>query len=274
MGDESHVAVTGVGDGYEDEFASRVIDQVFDLFVLPELERRGLPPDQASVRKALITLRPRAGTTVELNDEAELAILAVATRPLEAGESVSTDDIDLASAMSLRPVSVDPDAGWVALAQLPSGVMVAFDFTRNRARALRLLAKAASFQATAEDALVNGRVSVALDLAFSAAELTVTALMYLLDDDPLRGRNLHGRRTGWFSQWTRLGNSPSEYHRLLSRLAGLRPAARYGDTEPLPIEVARTLVAKVLGLITNASERIGEVLPDLPASPTEARNQP
>lgn len=252
----------------DSEFASRVTDQMFDLFIFPEFQRRGLPPDRASVRKALITLAPGAGASVDLNEEADLAFRADSTRAISAGQAMTTADIDPASVAGLRPVTIDPDAGWVALADFPGlGVVVAFDFTRNRGTARRLLDKAADFHSQGEDALSAGRISPSLDLAFSAAELSVTAMMSLLPNEPTRGRNKHGRRTAWFSQWTRLGNSPREFHQLLGRLAELRPRARYGDADPLTAEETGPLLADVRDLIDHALRRVGEPLPELPPMP-------
>lgn len=81
---------------------------------------------------------------VQLNDEALLAYRAATTRAIAAGEPVTLADIDPATVTGLRPASVHPHAGWVALAELPGiGVMVAFDLTRNGGRAGRLVDKAA-----------------------------------------------------------------------------------------------------------------------------------
>lgn len=68
-------------------------------------------------------------------------------------------------------------------------------------------------------------------------------MMSLLSlDEPGDGRrNRHGRRSSWFAQWTRLGNSPREFHLLLTRLAELRPPARYGDTDPVLAEEVAVL---------------------------------
>ncbi len=249
----------------DSEFARGVIDQMYDLFILPEQVRRGLPPGRDAIRKALVVLAPGVGVRVDLNDEAELAFQARSTRAMDAGQNVTVADIDPATVTGLRPVTLDPDAGWVALAQIPGvGVVVAFDFTRNRGRARRLLDKADAFGDQAEGALTVGHLSPALDLAFSAAELAVTAMMSLIEE-PTGGRNQHGRRTSWFSQWTRLGNSPREFHQLLARLASLRPQARYGDSDPLTTEETERVVVGVRDLIDHARTRVGKPLRDLSA---------
>lgn len=253
-----------------DEMASRVVDQMFDLFVMPEVERRGLPDNRGAIQKALVTFPPGGSPVVALNDEVELSVQAEATRPIEAGEEISFADINPESIRGLRPVSIDPDSGWLAIAQvLPGSFILAFDFTRNRSRALRLLDKAQSFLEAAQDSLSGERLSPAIDAAFSAAELSVTAMMHLLFDDVDKGRNQHKRRLQWFAQWTKLGNSPEEFRKLLGRLATLRPAARYGDGElPGSGEVAGML-ADVESLIQHARTRVGEPLPALPTPPDD-----
>lgn len=267
-GDDPGDETSGVVDEpLDDEFAARVIEQMYDLFIFPELARRGLPAERGSVQKALVTLPPDADVVVQLNDEALLAYRAATTRAIAAGEPVTLADIDPVTVTGLRPASVHPDAGWVALAEFPGiGVMVAFDFTRNRGRAGRLVDKAGAFHEQAMAALADGRTSPAIDLAFAACELAVAALMSLLSlDEPGGGRrNRHGRRSSWFAQWTRLGNSPREFHLLLTRLAELRPRARYGDTDPVPAEDIAVLLGEVDALLTHARERVGEPLPDVP----------
>src|SRR5687768_16147610 len=99
------------------------------------------------------------------------------------------------------PASVDPEAGWVCFARITGNTYVAFDFRRNRGKARRKLDGAAEFLAAATASLSAGQMAVAIDPAYAAAELAVTAEMMLMHDDPARDHQVERR---WWKDWTEL----------------------------------------------------------------------
>ncbi|WP_149205022.1 hypothetical protein [Actinotalea subterranea] len=248
-------------DNASDEFTTGVLDSFRQIFWEPEIARRGGEEVTGPLRRAVAILRPGAGVAeVRLNDEADLVARVRVTRAVQAGEPITVADVEALE--DLCPANLDPDAGWAAMVTLPNGhVVAAFDFRRNRARATALLDLADQYEAAATGALERRHLGPALDAAFTCAELAVTAMMFLQDDDPLGpSRSRHSRRVGWLRNFTRLDNAPRAYHGSLARLADLRPAARYGSP-PLTIteEDAAEHLSNVQGLLEHARLRVGEL---------------
>jgi hypothetical protein len=240
------------------EMASKVIDQMFDLWVLPEINARGLGLTREQVDKALIVMAPGLAPQVSINEEALLSVTMPAPGPVVPGQAVP---IDVEQVEFLRPVKVDPDAGWVAFARFNESAIVAFDFRRNRARALSLLDRADAYLRTARGALAAGDEYPAIETGWAAAELGAMAQMYLMDDSLEAD---HKARTKWLDAWTELQNAPRAHYKVLARLTQLRPWSRYGDVTfaPRPGEVRR-LLRDVEDLVAEARGFVGEPLSDL-----------
>lgn len=209
----------------EPDSSAALLEQTFDLWVEPELQRRGVDMGRDGVRKALVIMAPGRRVEILINDEAELVAHVRATRPIEAGEPITSRDFDKVEGIS--PFEVDPDAGWICFARVGQQVIIAFDFRRNRARAGRLVERAQEFARTARLAHANGLLGPSIEAAYGAAELAVVGQMLLIDDDPPRD---HPKRKRWFAGWTELGNAPQAHSRALTALAKRRRAARYAET--------------------------------------------
>lgn len=105
-----------VGD---EDFNGAVLRNIYEVFLEPEVAARGGREVVGPIRKGVVLLEPGAGVRVLLNDEAEVVAIVRATRAIAAGEEIREADFDLVQ--DLRPETVPEDAGWVALAVLPSG---------------------------------------------------------------------------------------------------------------------------------------------------------
>lgn len=249
----------------DDEFAANVLRSYDELFWQPEIQRRGGPEVTGPIRKALAILPPGQPVQVLLNDEAELVASFTATRDIKAGEPVMLEDC--ADIHDLQPAGVDEDSGWAAVLVLPDGrAMAAFDFRRNRGRGRRLLDLAEQYFATARLAGRHGHHGPALESAHAAAELSVTAMMYLSDDEPIKGKRArHNKRATWLNSFTKHGNAPRALHEALTRLAGIRSAARYGDPAlVVTVDDFDNLLSAVGELLAHARSRVGEPLPEVP----------
>jgi hypothetical protein len=251
------------------EMASAMIDQIFDLWILPEISIRGLGLTREQVNKALVVMAPGLAPKVEINEEAQLSVRMPAPGPVSRGQTVP---IDVEKVQFLRPVRVDPDASWIAFARLNETDIVAFDFRRNRARALALLERAEAYLRTARNALAAKDEYPAVENGWAAAELGTMAQMHLMEDSLEED---HKARTRWLDAWTKLQNAPRTHYKVLARFMQLRPWSRYGDTTfaPRPGEVRR-LLNDVEDLLAEARRFVGEPLPDLePLTPGEHATQ-
>src|SRR4051794_30029189 len=105
------------------------------LFLVPELNRRGLSADY-QVSAAVVELRPKAASPrVLLDTEAEIKLFAVAGSPVQSGDPVTLETVD--DIESAVPIGLHPDSGWWLIIDLPYLRMSAFDFRRNRGQAQR-----------------------------------------------------------------------------------------------------------------------------------------
>lgn len=218
-------AVTDTKQTEEPEFGSVLLEQIFELWVEPELERRGLDLTRDEIRKVVVELDPGAGgPIVRINDEAVLVAKVRSTRAIAAGEELTEDDFDHVE--NLRPRGLGEDSGWICFAVLRGQQVIAFDFRYNRARAARLIERAREFLISAcRDA--EAAPAVACDTGFSAAELAVQAQMLLQHQNT----KAHWDRQRWIDTWTDNKNAPASHAAALRELHGYRAAGRYADRD-------------------------------------------
>lgn len=235
----------------ENEFSERVINQIFELWMDAELERRGATFGREGVSKAVVELPPGGSPVVKINDEVELSARAVASSAIAAGTPVSAENIR--SLEEIWPTSIGEDSGWIAYYVVGDAAYAAFDFRYNKGRAARLLAVARSYLRTAE-AAVSVETGPAVDTLYSAAELTVQAQMLSQSQET----KVHKTRGLWLEQNEDLGNTPNGFSDLLQRLRHERAAARYGDGfVTLTVDELRAFVHEVDDMIDFAEARIG-----------------
>jgi hypothetical protein len=233
-------------DDYPEGMGRVVYQQILDLWVEPELKRRGSPIDPQAIPQALVVMQPDTEVEVHIGGEARIIADFAAKRPLKEGEAVTFDDVE--ELRGIRPDSIDGNAGWVLFVQVGTSVYVAFDFRRNKAKARRLLDSARHFADTAEYAASKGMPESALVNAYCAVELAVKAQMLVMSH--VVKKSSHPGRQRWLANWASLGNVPRSHSSTLGRLAQLQSAARYGDAE---IDVSSS---ELEGLLTGVSDVI------------------
>jgi len=240
-------------DGADSEFAANIVNQIFDLWVGPELAKRGLTLTRADISKVLVEMDPDKPLRVLINDEAELVADFVAKRDIAEGEEVTVADID--ELANLRPVTIGSNSGWICFVRIGNQGFVAFDFTYNRARAAALLDRAREFLAVAVHA-GDQAPGVAIENAHSAAELTVQAQMLVQQVDS----RSHRERREWLASWARHQNAPQHHADVLWNLADLRVPARYGSGE-LPLKPGRLtrILRTVQEMIDLTSARVHQL---------------
>ncbi|MCP3876902.1 MAG: hypothetical protein GY701_00685 [Sulfitobacter sp.] len=81
--------------------ADSLLRQVFELWVEPEFEKRGLPFDRAAIRHVLVVMSPGRRAQNLINDEAKLVADVRAVRSVDEGEADSSADFD--EVLGLRP---------------------------------------------------------------------------------------------------------------------------------------------------------------------------
>src|SRR5665647_923094 len=186
-------------DTLSDGFAANAVQNMWDIFWQPEVEHRGGLSVTGPIAAAMAIMKPGAPVEIRLNDEVEVRARARADSPVASGELLTAENLDALE--NFEPRNVHPDAGWALLVVLPNGsAYLQFDFRRNRSQGNRRLALAAEYLQVARLAQ-NGRMwGPTLDAAHTAAELGITPMMFLSDDEAVTSkRNRHGRRLHWLN---------------------------------------------------------------------------
>lgn len=237
------------------DFAANLLEQIFSLWVEPEMERRGLPVDRSKIHKVLVTFSPDQAQVplVAINDEAELIGSIRATRDIQAGELVTEDDV--AEIEGIKPANIDPNSGWIAYAVLRGQGFIHFDLRYNKERASQAL-KLASEYLTAAEACLKSSPRPAVDNLYSAAELSVQAQMFGTNSTTKQ----HWKRAKWLDEWAKLKNVPANHPTVLDQLHKERAAARYGDGElSMTPEELLSMISDVREMISFAVRRTGAV---------------
>lgn len=233
--------------------AERILAQILELWVRPALAARHEDVGRA-VGQAIVILPPDAAPIVQLDNEAQWVAKVRSTRAIAKGDPVT--DEDFSEVVAIRPAGIDPNAGWIGFASMGlHGVVVAFDFRRNRQRAAELLSRAQEFDHVAKLAFADGKHGPAFENAFAAAELCVVAELSLMPHSSTRS---HRERVERWRSWSALGNVPSTHAEALARLAQTRAAARYGEGSIAGAEAeAEELLLIVHEMIRHAAQVIG-----------------
>lgn len=234
-----------------EEFARTLVDHVFELWVSPEVQRRGLALDRPDIRKVLVELEPGEAARVFVNEEVQLVGTSIAKREIAEGEELTLEDVE--EVTDLRPLSVGPNSGWLIIARLGFRELISFDFRYNKSRTSVTLARAREYLTVAKTAS-SISADVTIDLAFSAAELAVQSQMMSMQSDT---RN-HKGRAEWLAAWTRNDNAPQEYADLLYNLADLRSSARYGEGSPRLTPTRLPRIMKTIEEMIESAERMIE----------------
>jgi hypothetical protein len=234
-----------------DSFVETAIQQMFDLWITPQIETGVAQVEAGQVRQALIVMPPGGEPEVLLNERATLIAAVKARRDIAEGEPVTAADLEEIS--DLRPFGIDPAAGWMAFISIPGhGRIVSFDFRRDKPRAHEHLMLSRDYLATAREAVAAGRPGPAVELGFTAAELAVKAV-HLLQAFPVKKRTAHQARLAWLNWYTiRDGNGSPDWFPAMQRLESLRSAARYSESSAGPLPDA----AELGGLLDQVAELV------------------
>ena len=226
-----------------DEEAQRnVVQQVFDLWITPEIARRkteGRWADGTALVGAQVFLpSPLDGEvpTVLLNQEVR-AIAKVKFKDaahLKPGDPVRANDIKEIG--SIRRLPEDhPNAGMITILSLNDKWHMVFDLRRDAHRAKRILDAAQDFALSARDSDRCDRRGPAFDNLYSAAELSAKAQLLLFAFYPYNNPKDHGAIYGRHKKWVQMGNLPSSHSQAFDKLRRARSNARYLDGyQPLP----------------------------------------
>lgn len=251
------------------------MEQVYDLFVEPELERRraeGSLPDEFALVAVQVVLRLGEEPEVRLNDEAQIIGEAEVEPPVERGDRLELSPEQI---QSLRPTADDPNAAHITMLRAsPSSPKwkVSFDFRYNAERVAQNLEAAREFLHAAEESLEAGRLRPFVANLFTASERAATGLLVQLPRKAFVESESHSFVKSEFNRWGRKhGLTEPEHVELLNKLYEMRDDARYGgESFELEQSTAKEMLQVADDLVKTIEEQAPTRRTDVPDEVEEA----
>lgn len=211
----------------DEEAKNRLFQQVMDLWVLPEIEKRkkyGTIKDNFLLRRFQIVFsHDRPFPKARLNEEIKAVAIAKINRDVKAGEALYERDID--NVEDIKLTEDDPNSGHITFLLFKGSWYISFDFRYNRTRVKDRLNAAKEFLESSRVNFDASRFRPFFEASFACAELlTESLLIQFIRFDTLGD---HKKRLENLSKWAELGNVKKEYPVLLKKLWRLRDSARY-----------------------------------------------
>lgn len=218
---------------FDDEMKQRLFQQVMDIFITPEIERRrkeGKIKDGTFITKMQIVFNLDKGKNeIRLNEEVKAILKGRATRDIKKGEAVYEKDISAIEGVELT--DEDVNCGHITLLLFKNHWIISFDARYNKERVKEHIEASKEFYETAVYSLENNRLRAFYENAFATAELSAISVLLTLPSKEILECRSHPKRLSQFKDWADLGNVKMEFCTTLSGLSGLRDSARYLHSE-------------------------------------------
>lgn len=242
----------------DEEIRKKIFQQVMDIFVTPEIERRikeGKIKDGTVISKMQIVFSLDKGKNeVRLNKEVKAIAKSKINRAIKKGEVVYENDIDNIEKIEL--IDDDKNCAHITLLLFKNSWIVSFDFKYNKNRVKEHIEASKEFYESAKDNLDKNRLRPFFECAFASAELSAKAVLLTLPDKKiLEGKN-HKDRIKQFKNWTELGNAPKKHSEVLIKLNSLRPSARYLSSDDFKKENPEEIKGVLKEMIDFAEKNI------------------
>ena len=240
------------------ETKQKVFQQVMDIFITPEIERRrkeGSIKDGTIITKMQIVFSLDTGKNeVRLNDEVKAIVKAKANKPIQKREIVYETDISAIEDIELT--DEDLNCVHITLLLFKDNWTISFDFRYNKERVKVHIEASKEFYESAINSLDNQRLRPFYENAFATAELSaISVLLTLPSKEILECRN-HKKRLSQFKNWADLGNVKMEFSTTLSGLSKLRDSARYLHSDKFKEENPNKIKSILKEMIDFAEESI------------------
>lgn len=221
-----------------EEGQQRLLQQSFELWITPEVERRraaGQLPEAFQLLSAQRLQWPNGRIEVRLNEEIRGIAAVRANRPVEKDDVALLSDFEQIEMFDL--VEEELDCGHWTVLWTGKAWFIGFNFLSNRARCADLLRKASQFLQAAINARQLDHPAVIVDTMFSACELVAKAELVASHQVEIEAKS-HGTIHSAINSWRKLGNVESAFVDLFNRLAQLRSRYRYDAevSERMPID--------------------------------------
>ncbi|HZB73275.1 MAG TPA: hypothetical protein VE378_00885 [Nitrososphaeraceae archaeon] len=214
------------------EMANRLFNQVLEIWINPEVERRiktGSLPDQPYYLHAaqIISFTDGRENIVRLNDEVKTEIVGIASKTLQPNEKFVIDE-GLRQINNLRLTKEDdPNAGHLTMMHFKGHWFINFDFRYNKQKAKERLEAAAEFLEAAKIGREKLLLRPMAENLFAAIELCIVAQMLLQADRDYTKNQHHTGTEHRYTKFIDIGNPKLEYKDTFLQLKNLRKSGRY-----------------------------------------------
>jgi hypothetical protein len=240
-----------------EEGSQRLLKQVFDIWLTPEIERRrstGKLSDYFQVRKAQVVFEMDAPVTVRLNEEVRAIWTVRATRAIAKGESVSVGDFS--EIVSVDLTDNDPNAGHITILLHQGTWWITWNTRYNAGRISDSIAAATEFLTAARSAMGRHHFRAFTDNLFSAVELLAKAELFSTSDKQLLHAKTHSFVKGRFNHLTKWDDVQTDFAKLLNQLESMREQAKYGfKPYTLSVHEAHSLVCRAEKMFESVTSR-------------------
>jgi uncharacterized protein (UPF0332 family) len=243
-----------------DEIGEKVFQQVMDIWILPEIEKRKslkrISQDFTLRAAQVVFSLDRNCCKIRLNGEVKAILLANLSENKNKGDPIYENEIT--NIETIKLTGDDPNVAHVTILRLADKWFLSYDFTYNKKRIKEHIEASEEFFESAEYCLSKSILRPFFENSFAAAELAAKAiLLQLPDKDILSGKN-HETRIEKFEKWSGLGNVKTEFSDTLKRLNALRSSARYMSSTDYRNEDCKKIIETVSDMIGFAKKRIIE----------------
>lgn len=240
------------------EVGQRLYQQVMDIWVNPEIEKRrkiGKINDNFTLSKIQIVLSlDQRKNKVRLNEQVKAIVKSKINKPIKKGDSVYESDID--SIENIELTNKDSNCAHITLLFFKNNWTISFDFRYNKERIKEHIAASKEFYEAAKFNLDNNLLRPFFENAFASAELSAKGILLMLPDKKILFGRDHKDRLSKFENWAKLGNVKSEFNSTLSRLSSLRDSARYIHSDAYKKENPQIILNTLKEMINFAEEVI------------------
>lgn len=240
------------------EGAERLLQQAFELWINPEIERRraiGELKEPFSLQYAQRLQWPDGNITIRLNEEVQGIAFAKANRDVRKGDPVLLSDIEHLEAFDLHEDELD--CGHWTVIWTGKSWFTGFNFLSNRGKCADLLNKSAQFLIASLEAHKKQHAAVAVDTLFSACELIAKAELVSSHQIDIDVKS-HGSISNQINLWRKHGNIESAFVELMNNLSNLRKRYRYDAHVSQSMPISEDDLSLVEAMISASFRRVGQ----------------
>ena len=240
----------------QEEIGQKVLQQVIDLWINPEVERRralGIMKEGTILSKIQIVFSLERGfNKIRFNEEVKAVVEARASRDLKKGQIVTEDDVS--EIKNIRLTDGDKNCAHITLLRFKNKWVIAFDARYHQKLRQDYIEASKEFYDCAINSLSEGKLRVFYDCSFSSAELCVISILLGWLKKDIIDNKKHHQRYNLFEGFTSLGNGKTAYSDTLKKLDGIRSSARYLSNDLYKKEDAKKIASTLKEMIDFAEK--------------------